>query len=526
MLESLRSHSSVAVQQVLPQLQADLVRNEADHSHRLANPPVFKLPTDLLAYVVELGSLDDPGIAVRMSHVCARWRLALLTTPRAWSRLRIGPLKSLARVKAWLHRSAGKLDELVINGTSSSYFTKSLVKLLQPTICSLHRLHVSDIDTSVLAAWQYQCRQLVELSLVRVGTVSQIDSGFLAPESACLRILTIQSVTLRPSDVSGFWNAEQMRHLTSLSLNAITLESSEYNPFHPRHFLPNTPSLRFLDMNNVVVYSTRSSRQATLSLTDPAAARQPVVMQKLAHLGHSRHTEIKHSSSERSMVHFPFNDIYCPALLHARLDSCTPLSHPGKSGSTFELSGFLSGLQVLDLSACAAADSLLLNGLTPYLDDLQFLNVSHTQVGSEFLEFISQEASPSDDPPLSKLRALSMVACDISGGAIIRLVRFRMHGRTIAADGDANPLRVRKKPKLAALSALANERKAAHRPAPVCGRSSRTVAALDWLCLDGNQKIDAQAVEWLRASVRFVSCNWENVNPVRTAGRGRWQWNA
>lgn len=116
-------------------LENDMETHRKKHSARKCH--VGKLPVELLTVIFEEAVAivhdesrpqDIPGtttgrmdaaVAVRLSHVCSHWRRAALTSRSLWQNLVLGRKSPLKKVKTWLERSGGRIEELVITPTDA-----------------------------------------------------------------------------------------------------------------------------------------------------------------------------------------------------------------------------------------------------------------------------------------------------------------------------------------------------------------------------------------------------------------------
>lgn len=511
----------------LAKLSAELDTAESIIRQKKESPPVFKLSSDLLGLIIFSAIRDDPGAAVRMSHVCKRWRSAIIAFPPAWRSLKIGRLKSFARVKAWLHRSNGRLEELIVSQNPPSHMVNDLARLLSPAMPHLRRLELHGVESSLLEAWRGLCRSLRFLSLDSVVNLARLDANLLssdAPGPFAISVTRSTCVPSRNTTSIFLLPPGSMRRVQSIKLRDISDAPPEVLP----HALcPLTTTLLSLEFDNCAILSN----QVADHQEDDGEAHANITMTRLQDLAFSRVTVGTTRYSRREHV-FPFDRVEVPSLTRLRLSRLRNGISSGSSGDAnplgqMSLTDSLPRLEVLDLSACIDLTLSALKTVLPQLGALRFLNVSHTQVGVDLVELL---ANPTSEGRmlLPRLVALSAAACDLTGGPVVRFVKSRLdldHTRTGLGDRP-----VRKRQRLGPFhptgipdsDCLLQTESKSRTVSP----HSEEVAKIKWLCLDGNASIEIEAVDWLRKAVQTVSCQWDSVNSTRAAGAGRWTWDA
>ncbi|KAF8073870.1 hypothetical protein FPV67DRAFT_1479616 [Lyophyllum atratum] len=62
---------------------------------------IHRLPVELLAHLMVIGSEDDPMFPIRISYVCRKWREIALRTPALWRRITLGPETDMWRERIY-----------------------------------------------------------------------------------------------------------------------------------------------------------------------------------------------------------------------------------------------------------------------------------------------------------------------------------------------------------------------------------------------------------------------------------------
>ena len=183
----------------------------AIHSAMNMAKPINRLPTELLTKVFEFRKSDRDLISA--THVCARWRDTLLSTPYLWTKI---DFEDIVRASAFLERSKSSLIDVSVAKTRSFLGPEGVFLGAIPWVARMKSLFIHAEEEQIKTIAKRLCHQtpnLQSLSLKgRPGRFSStggssggaiyIPHEFLGRHAPLLQSLTFSSVS--PSVVFNF----------------------------------------------------------------------------------------------------------------------------------------------------------------------------------------------------------------------------------------------------------------------------------------------------------------------------------
>ena len=87
-------------------LESKILALEQENSHALSHvAPIRRLPAEMLSEILTVAITEYGCSAWQLTHVCRSWRLVLLATSRAWSKVKVGSWTSVEKVQCLLERT-------------------------------------------------------------------------------------------------------------------------------------------------------------------------------------------------------------------------------------------------------------------------------------------------------------------------------------------------------------------------------------------------------------------------------------
>lgn len=181
------------------------------HSAMNLARPVNRLPPEILAKVFEFRKSDTD--LIHATHVCARWRAILVSTPYLWTKV---DFQDIARTSAFLARSRTSLVDVSVARTRSVLGPEGAFVGAIPWVARMKSLQIYAEEEQIKAITKRLCHQtpnLESLSLklrlgrtpaagVQTSGAIYIPHEFLGRHAPSLRSLTLSSVS--PSAVFSF----------------------------------------------------------------------------------------------------------------------------------------------------------------------------------------------------------------------------------------------------------------------------------------------------------------------------------
>ena len=192
-------------------LQQELIRISATIRSAMNQArPINRLPPEMLAKVFEFRSTGRDLIAA--THVCARWRAILISTPYLWSKI---DFEDISRASTFLGRSRAALIDVSVAKTRSFLGPEGAFLGAIPWVTRMKSLSIHAEEEQIKTIARRLCHQtpnLQSLSLkARAGSFQSgstsggaiyIPHEFLGRHAPSLRNLTFESVS--PSVVFNF----------------------------------------------------------------------------------------------------------------------------------------------------------------------------------------------------------------------------------------------------------------------------------------------------------------------------------
>ncbi|WVR05933.1 hypothetical protein IAU60_002959 [Kwoniella sp. DSM 27419] len=525
--------------------QAAIRKSRINFAHRLS--------ADIIITIVEQGLAEQPGLAVKMSGVCRSWREIIIHQGSLWNTLVLNEKKPVEKTKLWMERSNGRLHELILTlpGNLEQVKLAEIGRLLIPSLDNLR--YLSSVDRATLPwqhVWQERCRSLRYLQLIGGAGCPWLDGGLLHSQARSLRELHLEhrEIYARPresasdpdSGSSTFtWTDHDEGQL--LALEVITMKQCGI-------------SSTYVDQSDLLqdLLSLRSVSLVGTTWSLLGVEQQPsqVVLHDL-----SRYE----LSSSRQPTQAP--RLEAPNLRHLDLWSVSfyQSTVPGFITSS-GLERALPHLESLDMGRCAVTLEQLLPILSK-LPSLKFLNVSFCSLDNRFLE--SLERRNKEDDLLPNLTALSVAGnSEITAGPLRRLVDSRTpegvralsRSSSVAmtpARGSAfrptlsssqsksspfGPSQPKSRSSQPATGSRAPSQTSATSSQPktqssqasaISSPSTQHKPCIQWLVIDHCERIEAEAFDYLRKRVRFVTQSFSaKMDENRIRGKGRYAWDA
>lgn len=546
---------------------------------------------DVLMCICEHGLEANPNFGVIMRGVCREWRDGLGMYTAVFGRLTLTGKRPAAipvnkrrmvgekpeeKEQMWKRLSRGNITSLKIRGNDAAEEDRISTNL-DGCFASIRQLEIEHVpfNGDIVLAWRRKFGNLRELVFRAdpgspyVNTASaSLDLGLLDDSSETLRSITLANVTswlnqhtihpdprTRVSDANARNGQEalpippalsKLKHLRSLHLTDSTFHC---NTTSPRDTLfERLPSLRELTITGC----TFSYRGGTQGGDDNArlahTRRQPIELEHLTRYVQTGPVN-QHMALGEPAVPVLLLDKYMhtPNLEELSLYRIgCPIFDALQTGG-FELSRLIS----LDIGKNTISDLKEFLGLARDMTSLQFLNISHTSLGDDFLQAI-QHRDGLDEPDqiLPNLVAISMAHTTVATLAVRDFVNSRLPANQRMATSH-RPAAV--KAKISSAFRPSAKPKPSQRPRPPSQPSPLSQAAqtqglkslldnvdesffatqvpkpsirksIQWICLDGCESLSPDLMPLLKKHVKWVS--WWLGTPVedRQRGMGRWDW--
>ena len=183
----------------------------AVHSAMNLAKPINHLPPEILAKVFEFRKSDKDLISA--THVCARWRAILLSTPFLWTKI---DFEDIVRASAFIERSKSSLIDVSVAKTRSFLGPEGVFLGAIPWVARMRTLHIHAEEEQIKTIAKRLCHQTPNLQTLSLkgrpgrfsstggsgGGAIYIPHEFLGRHAPSLRSLTFSSVS--PSVVFNF----------------------------------------------------------------------------------------------------------------------------------------------------------------------------------------------------------------------------------------------------------------------------------------------------------------------------------
>jgi hypothetical protein len=197
-----------------------------------------RLPSEILAYIIKMGSRDDVLLPHTSSQVCRNWRHVLLNTPTVWTGIYLD--HRIAMWSRFLNRSKGAPLEVYLHepppGRHWSNWDHNLVRwILQPALPHVRRFRAFHVRLHTPAPFLWNsilsplcgdsrvaAPMLEELTLIYPSNEDGKQFALFGGQAPKLRIVTLNSIRLACPSIFQHLGDLRYTHMCSTDVHGIS----------------------------------------------------------------------------------------------------------------------------------------------------------------------------------------------------------------------------------------------------------------------------------------------------------------